>query len=148
MAQIFTSIEIARPIDEVFEYITTPAHWPDWHTTALGVSGTTTDRSLLPGETVAEEVKVIGRRSQAEWTVREREAPTRWVIEGAVAAGGKAVITYTLEPTATGTRFGREVVYELPALLSLVNGLLVRPRLESEADESLKRLKEKLEGAA
>src|SRR5215204_5542865 len=146
MAQIFTSIEIARPIDEVFEYITTPVHWPEWHTTALGVSGAT-DHSLLPGETVAEEVKVAGRRSQAEWTVREREPPTRWVVEGEVAGGGKAVITYTLEPTATGTRFGREVVYELPALLAIVDGLLVRPRLEGEAEESLKRLKEKLEGA-
>ena len=146
MAQIFTAIEIARPIDEVFEYITTPDHWPDWHTTALGVSGAT-NHSLLLGETVAEEVKVAGRRSQAEWTVTAREAPTRWAVEGEVAGGGKAVITYTLEPTATGTRFGREVVYELPALLALVDGLLVRPRLEGEADESLKRLKDKLEGA-
>ena len=147
MAQITTAIEIARPIDEVFEYITTPAHWPAWHTTALGVSGAI-DHSLLPGETVAEEVKVAGRRSQAEWTVRDREPPNRWVVEGEVAGGGKAVITYSLQPTATGTRFERMVDYELPALLSMVDGLLVRPRLEGEADESLKRLKEKLEGAA
>ena len=59
MAQIFTSIEIARPIDEVFEYITTPAHWPEWHTTALGVSGAI-DHSLLPGETVG--VVIRGNR--------------------------------------------------------------------------------------
>jgi uncharacterized protein YndB with AHSA1/START domain len=146
MPRIFNSIEINRPIAEVYDYITTPAHWPDWHTTALGVSGVT-ERSLEPGESVNEEVKVMGRRSAAEWTVQESQPPTRWVIAGTIAAGASAVITYTLTPTATGTTFGREVVYELPALLGLVDGVVIRPRLESEADESLRRLKEQMEAA-
>jgi uncharacterized protein YndB with AHSA1/START domain len=148
MPRIFNSIEINRPIDEVYEYITTPAHWPDWHTTALSVSGAT-ERSLDLGESVNEEVKVMGRRSQAEWTVQERQRPTRWVISGTIAAGASAVITYTLTPTAGGgTTFGREVVYDLPALLELVDGVIIRPRLESEADASLAQLKAQMEGTA
>src|SRR5205814_8007688 len=121
-------------------------HWPEWHTTALGVSGVI-DHSLAPGESVSEEVQVVGRRSQAEWTVRERQAPTRWVIAGTLAAGANAVVTYTFAPSPTGTTFGREVVYDLPALWSMVNGVLVQPRLEADAQESLRRLKEKLEGS-
>jgi uncharacterized protein YndB with AHSA1/START domain len=145
MPRIYTSIEIDRPIEQVFDYVTTPANWPDWHTTALDVSGTT-ERSLEAGEAVTEDVKLMGRRSSATWTVRERTPPTRWVIEGQIAAGAKAVITYHLRANGAGTTFGREVVYTLPRALALVNGVLVKPRLEAEATASLRRLKDGLEG--
>jgi uncharacterized protein YndB with AHSA1/START domain len=144
MGRIYTTIDIAKPIGEVFTYVTTPDHWLAWHVTARSVSGPT-DHSLLPGETVNEELETMGQRRQAVWTVQERAAPDRWVIAGQLGGGGSATITYTLQATAGGTTFAREVVYELPGPLALVDGLLIRPRMESEATASLRRLKEVLE---
>ncbi len=144
MPRIVTTVNIACPIEQVFDFITTPAHWPDWHVSALAVSGAT-DHSLRPGEAVTEDVKVVGRRSRGVWTVRERHAPRRWVIAGSIAGGGSAVITYALERKGQGTIFAREVVYLLPRPLALLNRVLIRPRLEAEARESLGRLKQRLE---
>ena len=73
MSRVYKTILIDVPIEKVFDYVTTPANWPKWHPSSLGVSGKT-DRSLEPGEKVAEDYRVAGRRGRVVWTVREREA--------------------------------------------------------------------------
>jgi uncharacterized protein YndB with AHSA1/START domain len=109
MTRVYRAIEIDVPAEQVFDYVTTPGNWPDWHPSSLGVSGAT-DHSLEPGEQVTEEFLVAGRRGRVVWTVREREAPRRWVIEGRVEAGGGGTITYTETPHAGGTTFERAFV--------------------------------------
>ena len=37
--QVVNSISIARPPGEVFDFATTPAHWPSWHPASLEVEG-------------------------------------------------------------------------------------------------------------
>ena len=145
MTRIYTTIHICKPIQPVFDYVTTPANWPRWHPSSLAVSGTT-DHSLEIGERVTEEFLVAGRRGTAVWTVRECEAPHRWVIEGQAEGGGGATISYTLTPDADGTRFERELIYAMPnPLLTLLNRLILRRRVEAESAEALRRLKEVLE---
>jgi uncharacterized protein YndB with AHSA1/START domain len=51
MSRIYTSATIRWPVEVVFDYITTPGHWPEWHPSSLGVSGAT-DHSLAVGEQV------------------------------------------------------------------------------------------------
>ena len=59
--------------------------------------------------------------------MRERDAPQRWVIEGAAEGGGNALITYHLSARDDGTRFERELVYEMPnALWAALDRLLIR----------------------
>ena len=145
MTYIYTTIRIQTPIERVFDYVTTPGNWPRWHPSSLGVSGAT-DRSLEPGEQVTEEFRVAGRRGRVVWTVREREAPRRWVIEGQVEGGGDGTITYTLAPHNGGTTFEREFVYDMAnPLLALLDRLLLRRRVEAESAEALRRLKDVLE---
>ncbi len=145
MTYIYTTIQIQTPIERVFDYVTTPGNWPRWHPSSLGVSGAT-DHSLEPGEQVTEEFRVAGRRGRVVWTVLEREAPRRWVIEGQVEGGGGGTITYTLAPHNSGTTFEREFVYDMPnPLLALLDRLLLRRRVEAESAEALRRLKEVLE---
>jgi uncharacterized protein YndB with AHSA1/START domain len=86
VTRICKSIRIQTPVEEVFEYVTTPGTWPAWHPSSLGVDGAT-NHSLEPGEQVTEEYSVAGRRGRVVWTVREREAPRRWVIGPAGATG-------------------------------------------------------------
>jgi uncharacterized protein YndB with AHSA1/START domain len=97
VTRIRKSIRIQTPVEEVFEYVTTPGTWPAWHPSSLGVDGAT-NHSLEPGEQVTEEYRVAGRRGRVVWTIREREAPRRWVIDGWVEGGGSGTITYALTP--------------------------------------------------
>jgi uncharacterized protein YndB with AHSA1/START domain len=144
-ARIVSSIFIRRPIEQVFTYLTTPANWPQWHPASRCVSGTT-GHSLECGEQVTEDYEVAGRPGRAIWTVRERHAPTRWVIEGQAESGGTATITYTLTPESDGTAFERELLYTIPRPLGvLLDRLLWRRRVRQESTEALRRLKQVLE---
>ena len=89
MTRIVSEILIRAPIERVFDYVTTPANWPQWHPASLGVSEGA-DHPLEVGEQVSEEFEAAGRRGRALWTVREREPPRRWVIDGTSEGGGAA----------------------------------------------------------
>jgi uncharacterized protein YndB with AHSA1/START domain len=145
MTRIRTTIRIDEPVERVFGYVTTPGNWPEWHPSSLGVSGAT-DHPLGPGERVTEEFRAAGRRGRVVWTVRERDDPRRWVIDGRVEGGGGGTITYTLTPDAGGTTFERELVYAMPnRLLALLDRLVLHRRVEAESAEALRRLKAVLE---
>jgi uncharacterized protein YndB with AHSA1/START domain len=148
MTCIHKTILIKAPIEQVFDYVTTPGNWPDWHPSSLHVSGAT-DHSLEPGEQVTEEFRVAGRHGRVVWTVRGRDAPLSWVIDGQVEGGGGGTITYTLTPHEEGTTFEREFVYRMSnPLLALLDRLVLRRRVERESAEALRRLKEVMERRA
>ncbi len=146
MTRIYSTATIHRPTEAVFDYVTTPDHWPEWHPSSLAVSGGT-DHSLLVGEQVTERFRVAGRQGTVIWTVREREAPRRWVIDGSIvgsAGGGK--VSYTLTRRDGGTFFEREFVYPLPTLLlRVLDALIVRRRIDAESSEAVRRLRARLE---
>lgn len=147
MTRIYKAVRIGAPIEDVFEYATTPGNWPAWHPSSLGVSGAT-DHPLQKDERVTEEYLVAGRRGTVTWTVREREVPRRLVIEGRTSGGGEGRITYTLTP-GDGTAFEREFVYAMPSrLLALLDILVFRRRVAAESAEALRRLKDVLERRA
>ena len=148
MTRIYKTIQINAPIEQVFDYVTTPGNWPEWHPSSLGVSDAT-DHSLEPGEKVTEEYRVAGRRGRVVWTVRERVVPRQWVIDGQVESGGGGTITYTLTPYEGDTNFERDFVYTMPnKLLALLDRLVLRRRVEAESTEALRRLKDVLERRA
>lgn len=145
MTHIRTQTHIARPPESVFAYVTTPGNWPQWHPSSLGVEGTLS--SLKVGEEVTETFRVAGRKGQVVWRCTERQAPHRWVIEGRIVgrkSGG--TISYSLSSEHGGTRFRREFVYQAPNLLfALLDRLIFRQRIQSESEEALRRLKQRLE---
>jgi uncharacterized protein YndB with AHSA1/START domain len=146
--RIRNSIEIGKEPELVFAYVTTPANWPAWHPSSLGVSGTV-DHPLDLGEQVTEEFRVAGRRGRAVWTVLVRDAPDRWVIAGEVNGRHAGVVTYTLASAGAGTRFDREFVYSSPNLLfAVLNRLSIRAKIEGESAEAVRRLKQVLESTA
>jgi hypothetical protein len=146
MTRIYTVIQIERPVERVFAFVTTPANWPEWHPSSLGVSAGA-DHSLGVGEQVVEEFLVAGRRGRVIWTVKEREEPRRWVIGGEIAGRNNGgVITYQLSAKEGGTFFERAFVYDTPGwIFPLLDRLVVRRRVEGESAEALRRLKKVLE---
>jgi uncharacterized protein YndB with AHSA1/START domain len=145
MTTIVTHAGIRRPLAEVFDYVTTPAHWLVWHPSSLGLHGAT-DHSLQVGEEVTEDFRVAGRKGSVTWVVIARQAPTHWAIAGKVAAGGKGTITYTLTQTAEGTAFRREFDYAMPNwFAALLDRMFIRRRIEAESVLAVSRLKQALE---
>ncbi len=146
MTRIYTTIHIPRPVETVFNYVTTPGNWPQWHPSSLAVTGAT-DHSLEVGEKVTEEFLVAGRQGKPMWTVTEREFPHRWVIDGIIersSSGG--VVTYTATPSGDGTLFEREFVYSRPSLLFIIlDILIIRHRVKAESTLALQQLKKALQ---
>lgn len=150
MTRISTAIEIPRPIEVVYDYVTTPASWPRWHPSSEGVSGDA-DHSLLVGEQVTEAFFVAGRRGTVVWTVAERVRPTLWVIDGTITTGvgGGGRITYRFTSRGGGTYFAREFVYAMPnLLLAALDALVLRRRVTKESERALVKLREVLAGGA
>ncbi len=144
MTRIYTPVQIPLPVQIVFEFVTTPGHWPEWHPSSLGVSDAT-NHSLEIGEQVTEEFLVAGRRGQAIWTVKERVVPSRWVIEGEVNGRKSGIVTYTLGPQDNGTYFEREFVYSMPNfLLGLIDQFVLRRRIEAESKQAVQQLRSAL----
>jgi uncharacterized protein YndB with AHSA1/START domain len=147
MTRICNSIQLRQPIEQIFDFITTPGNWPQWHPASVSVGGSA-DHSLLPGEEVTENISVAGHHGQVTWLVRERSAPHRWVIDGTGKNGGRATITYTLSPHPDGTNFARELVYAMPnQLLAVLDWLIIRSRMKADSIAALQRLKRLLESS-
>ena len=144
--RIANEIVIARPPQEVFDYVTTPANWPRWHPSSLAVRGAI-DHPLAQGESVVEDFLVAGRRGTVTWTVVAREAPVRWSIDGVNAGSrGGGTVTYALQPEGAGTRFTRVLTYHMPNLLAgILDHFGVRERVAAESAEAVARLKAVLE---
>lgn len=144
--RIVSEIDITRPPSEVYDYATTPATWPRWHPSSLGVSGDA-GHSLQLGESVVEAFNVAGRRGQVVWRVVSREPGRLWRIEGTIDDHVAGVVTYTLEDRAGGTHFVRRFEYPSRTLLfALVNAITLRERVEAESQTAVQRLKSVLEG--
>lgn len=143
--RIHTEATIARPPQAVFDFVTTPGHWPAWHPSSLGVSGAT-DHSLAVGEQVTEHFRVAGRTGVVVWTVTDRRPPSAWVIDGNIDGRKAGIVAYTLVPEGAGTRFQRDFTYQSPNLLFvMLNRVALRQRIEAESAEAVRRLKETLE---
>lgn len=145
MERVTTESDIQRPIEAVFAFVTTPAYWPSWHPSSLGVSGAT-DHSLEVGERVTEDYLVAGQRGRTEWLVTEREAPHRWVITTVTEESHtEGCVTYTLTPTDAGTHFTREFAYAPPDTVPEAAAVAIRRQVEAESSEAVHRLTSLLE---
>ncbi|GJH33100.1 SRPBCC family protein [Paraburkholderia hospita] len=146
--RIVTVMPIERDNTAVFDYVTTPAHWPAWHPSSLSVSGAT-DHSLGIGEQTTEEFRVAGRRGEVVWTVVERRRPEKWTIDGTIAGRPAGTVSYALTPNTNGkdgTQFERTFTYRSPTLwFALLNAALLRAKIQAESDEAVERLKDVLE---
>lgn len=147
MVTLEHSIHIAAAPSAVHAYATNASRWAEWHPATRGTDALP-DRPLRAGETIVEHIAAGGRRFSACWTVREAEAPRRWVIE-TTTAQGRARITYTLDAEGAGTRFRRTLQCESAAAwLRWLDPVLLPLMLGRQSRRALARLKRQLERSA
>ena len=137
------SIEIERPVEEVFDFISRPENFPLWQESLLEIRREA-EGPLRVGSEVTEVRSFMGRKMETTWTCTEHEPCERSSIEedeGLVpfkgtfeleALGGSTLFTWTVEtPGPRGIKVPGAIV-----------GRMVRRQLAVDSE----RLKELLEG--
>jgi hypothetical protein len=145
VTRIVSAADIARSPKDVFAYVSTPAHWPEWHPSSIAVHGAA-DHPLAVGESVDEDFRVAGRIGRVTWRVTAREPDRQWRIAGTIGGREAGTVSYTLTPTAAGTHFVREFEYGSPNLLfALLNLWRIRQQIDDESRQAVLQLKQRLE---
>lgn len=149
ISKVIHSITIRKPIEEVFQFVTTPANWPKWHPASVGVEGAV-DHSGKPGERMIEKIRLGPFKAEIHWEVIESQKPQRWLIKGEVHApflsGTKMEIIYQLSSQHQETQFERNMSY-IPGTLiaSLLDKLFIQRHNHHQSKVGLKQIKKILE---
>ncbi len=121
-----------RPIDAVFNVVTTARFWPEWHPATRGVAGDVGQPARL-GDQIIEHVTIAGIQGSGTWTVVEHDRPHHLALETDLAAGHLR-ISYQLTTVGAGrTRFQRDL--DFPDL-----GPQVSTVMEAQSAEGIGRL--------
>ena len=135
------SVEIARPPEEVFAFVTETANYPRWQPSLVEIRPVTRGPLRLGSEAI-EVRRFLGREVETSWRCVEHKPGSRTAIEaddGPVPFRG----TFVIERLGDGTRFTWTV--ETRGAAARVGGPLVGRATRRELEENTARLKELLE---
>ncbi|MDQ8036560.1 MAG: SRPBCC family protein [Pedobacter sp.] len=141
MTQLRQSLEIAATPAALFDYVTRPLRWKEWHHSSLEVRGVQ-DESLVAGRRFEESVVAAGGlKRELTWLVEESHPGKRWRASAYMADGSTVRLCYEFEATAAGTQFTRTLDYTVaPVLLRLINRFFLQGKVEKESEAALQRL--------
>jgi hypothetical protein len=121
-----TSAVVAKPVGEVFAWMTTPGWLLQSSPVTLGLEcsdpAARLDRPLRAGDVFREHVRIHSWRGHFDWTVETLDAPNRCVLTGVSSGEGivsrlsghvAARVELTCSGDAQQTRITREVSYHL-----------------------------------
>jgi len=122
--RIEESVQINRPVEEVYEYVANPENLPEWTGTVIETRKETPG-PLLEGSTFTAVAKFLGRRAESPFEVTAHESP---LLHSHKSTGGPFPIEWTLtfEEVAGGTRYTQVAEGEPGGFFGLVGPLLER----------------------
>jgi carbon monoxide dehydrogenase subunit G len=141
MPRFTLDLQIARPPEDVFGYLTDVERLPEWQSTA---SSSDVDGPVQLGTRIRERRTFIGRDVTTELEVTGYDRPRRFDV---TARGGPVPfsISHALEASDGGTRLRVDVDVKLSGMLRIAaQGPLELAKREFRAD--FRRFKERLEG--
>lgn len=146
MTVITLSAEVRATPAQVYDYVTRPVRWKEWHPASQGVKDVD-DESLVAGRRFEEEVLSAGRQRHLTWLVEESRPGQRWRASAYMADGSTVRLTYDMVASGIGTQFTRTLEYNLhPRLLRLLNDLFLWKRVKAESEVALANLCARLAG--
>ncbi|MDF2968130.1 MAG: hypothetical protein K0Q93_1908 [Nocardioidaceae bacterium] len=107
--QVENSVEIRRPVNDVFPYVVTPAHWPQWAGPVIAVDTGTQSGRLHPDEEFTVVSKLMGRQLDTKYRVIEFEE--NHILHYVCTTGPlphEFIVRF--EPVTNGTRVTQTVV--------------------------------------
>lgn len=145
VTRLQNEVVIRRLVPEVYRYVTTPGHWPEWHTASLRV-GDEANHPLPAGSRFESEILAASVNALLNWVVQEAHPNQLFVVGASSSIGVALTIRYDFTECDEGTRFTRTLDYSMPnAFMRFLNWLLLKRRMEKESRESMKRLKHVME---
>ena len=129
--RIEESVEIHRPVEEVYEYVANPENLQEWAGTVVETRKDTPG-PLLEGSTFTSVAKFLGRRVESPFEVTAHEHPRRHSHK---STGGPLPTEWTLtfEEVAGGTRYTQVAEGEPGGFFGLVG-----PQLEMAGRRQLR----------
>ena len=143
MAPITNTIEVARPAEEVFAYVTDPRHMPEWQKGCLaGKLDTTTTRV---GSRCTTTRKIGGRERDVTTEITQYDPPRRWADRG-IDGPIRAIVEVTVEPVEEGSsRVTIGLDFAGYGIGKLLVPMVVRRQAASEMPGNMERLRHQLE---
>ena len=145
MSPITTSIEVDRPAEDVFAYVTNPARFVEWQRGVLSghMEG---DGPHAVGDRCVTTRKIGGAERSATSEITHIDPPNTWgvrAIEGPI----RAIVDVTVRPLQDGRRSRVQIDLDFTGhgIGKLLVPLIVRPSARKEMPENLNRLKQRLE---
>jgi uncharacterized protein YndB with AHSA1/START domain len=143
MTRIINQIIIDRPIEAVFDLVTTARFWPQWHPATTGVSGAT-EQPMALGDVIREEAQIGGHSYAGNWTVVEHVRPMHVVLRG---GSGQIEITYTFRDQQGQTELVRQLEYQPENFgRSAPDANALQVLMDRQSAEALHKLKILVEG--
>jgi uncharacterized protein YndB with AHSA1/START domain len=148
MAPIVESVEIARPPEDVFRYVTDPDHLREWQSSVVDVKKEEAG-PVHPGSRVVVTRQLKGRTQPMTMQVAELEPPRHWVIRG-LDSPIRGSVDGTVEPVGEGdrSRVTIKLDFEGRGIGKVLVPLVVRRMAAKEMPQNMQRLKQRLESGA
>jgi uncharacterized protein YndB with AHSA1/START domain len=138
MAPLVSTIEIARPPEEVFAYVTDPSHFAEWQHDVVNVR-------ILADSRFTTTRRIRGAERTMTQQITRSDPPRSWAARG-IDGPIRAHATVTVEPIEDGTR--SRVTFALDFKghgLGVPLVPLVRRQAQNGAPTSYRNLKKLLE---
>ena len=147
MDRIEHTIEIERPVKEVFRFIANPENEPKWRA-GLTTSEVTSEGPMEVGSTGRRVQSFLGRKMENDWTVAELTPSQKIAIR---STSGRTCYNsaYSFEPAGDVTKLTMELEAETGDFFKIPDPIVTRMAgRQLEADmTALKTLLEKTESA-
>ena len=135
-----------KPPQQVLNYASTPALWPEWHPQSSKIYAIDA-RPLLKGDKFEEDIMTALGKNHLLWDVVER-GENNWIAKATNQDNGSLI---TIEYRVKGiegpkgeskTEFVRILDYTLPNILYVaINALYLKPKVEIKSQQGVARLK-------
>ena len=139
------SVEIERPVEEVFGYVTVPENLPEWAGPVIEVRDVqkAAPDQLRQGDKFTAAAKFLGRRFETPCEVTDYLSNRQFSFR---STGGPVPqeFTYAFEPTLEGTRFTQSVEAQ-PGAFFRLTGPLFEAAGRRQINNDLETLKDLLE---
>jgi uncharacterized protein YndB with AHSA1/START domain len=146
MAPIIASVEVARPAEDAFAYVTDPSTMREWQQGV--VSGHMDGATTRVGSRCTTVRRIGGRERTVITEITEWEPPHRWADRG-IDGPIRAMVGVTVEQLAdrSRSRVTIDVDFTGHGIGKVLVPLFVRRQAASEMPENMKRLKEQLQAS-
>lgn len=147
MTTIVSELQIPASLDAVYDYLTRPSRWHEWHSSSLGTIPPSMG-SLAAGASFEENIRTIGFRRCVVWNVIDSKPGKRWEAFGKMSDGSTVRLVYEFATDGKGTRFTRRLDYSVkPLHLRLLNATIGWMKVRHESRMALRNLHDRFDSA-